>query len=179
MVGYCYPMMLINSLMRTDRYILQEDGFKQESSDLSKESSDPWSGVNLSRETRQLFQQAIFINEYSKPVTHFKITFASLLLSFLISADNVSRWFEVYVRVNRNNIPREKLLKHKQLNSDKLKEIRNQSASQELVDKPEPVTQTTENLLKEAIELLQFTRQQGGKNIGCQTHYGIIHLFAS
>ena len=29
MVGYCYPMMLINSLMRTDRYILQEDGFKQ------------------------------------------------------------------------------------------------------------------------------------------------------
>ena len=163
MVGYCYPMMLINSLMRTDRYILQEDGFKQESSDLSKESSDPWSGVNLSRETRQLFQQAIFINEYSKPVTHFKITFASLLLSFLISADNVSRWFEVYVRVNRNNIPREKLLKHKQLNSDKLKEIRNQSASQELVDKPEPVTQTTENLLKEAIELLQFTSSKEEK----------------
>ena len=114
------PSSELKPMFRTMQSLINIDEKEQE-----RQPAGPWQLTNMTKDLKQLFIRAVFINESRSE--SYTFSFTSILLAFLVSNDPISKWFQEYTE--KKEIKIEEILDYRKISKDKLEEIRNRQTS--------------------------------------------------
>jgi hypothetical protein len=126
-------------------------------SDDSDNSSGPYGNrIHETSDLKILINRAKLVNERSPE--HFDFDFTSLLISFLVTNNNISDWFKRYIREKR--IHYLDILGHKGLDPKRLIEIQERPLEKLYsINEYTNLTRSAERIKEFALELLRITRR--------------------